>query len=415
MNLKITVAANGNPNDFRAILYEATAPNVAVAAQDILLPHTSSQQIVFTGLNRVAHYYRLYELIGVTLGSQLNEYFVEPTTESVSSELPIELHVGVAGGDRLTPATNVYNGSVEFPQYIGKIAKTDYWVEQRGVGKLLDSEYSDNSAAGTAFSFKLNGSSLFNDGDTYFIVLKPVVTVNPANFPAPRVELYTDIVLVNTSRLINATYANKVIDVQSPGGNLTLTLDALANMPELKLFHFVNNFGAQTQTTVKAATGELIYFNGAEVNQIVLKIGEYLTINKKGTRWYFVDSNLAIKESKRYVGTVGEPAFQNLWEAELSTEPFFRKYLAYNEVCFGGGFIKFTYTGASETIYTLPTDYWPLKDVHWLINGFVAGSIRQFLVSVFAVNGNVAIVVVGSPFASSATEFSMNSFSYFVD
>lgn len=388
MNLKITVAANGNPNDFRAILYEATAPNIAVAAQDILLPHTSSQQIVFTGLNQVAHYYRLYELIGVTLGSQLSECFVEPTTEGVSSELPIELHVGLAGGDRLTPATNVYNGSAEFPQYIGKIAKIDYWVEQRGVGKLLDNEYSDNSAVGTVFSFKLNGSALFNDDDTYFIVFKPVVTVNPANFPAARVELYDDIVLVNTSRLIDATYANKIIDVQSPGGNLTLTLDALANMPNIKFFHFVNNFGAQKQTTIKAATGEKIYFNGSEVDQISFSMSGYLTINKKGTRWYFIDGNII--EYKRFVGDPGEPALQNSW-LDPGITIFFRKDFSENKVHINGIVTKNSYNGSNQIIFTMPSvDYYP--KMNFIKRTTLIRSTSPILVDLFVdVIGNVRI------------------------
>lgn len=360
MDKQITIAANTNPNPLRAIMYETSAPNVAVQSIDIPLPHNVSQQIVFTGLNDVSHWFRLYEVVGMVLGTQLSDSLIQPTVKSVYCDLPIELNVGVAPTDRITPAVNNYNGTVEFPQYAGKVAKTDYWVEQRGVGQLKDDEYTNNTDLGVTFGFKLTGTALFNDADTYFIKFRPIILVNPANFPAARVELFTDIVLVNTSRTIDATYANKMMDVQSAGGNLTLTLDLLANMPNLKLFHFVNNFGLQTQTTIKAATGELIYFNGAEVNQIVLKMGEYLTINKKGSRWYFVEGNIQSIESKRIIGGVGEPAFQDGFSSTPDTAFFCKDF--YKKLFYLGGRVvnASILGGVGKIIFTSP--YIPTKE-----------------------------------------------------
>lgn len=370
MDKQITIAANTNPNPLRAIMYETSAPNVAVQAIDIPLPHNVSQQIVFTGLNDVSHWFRLYEVVGMVLGTQLSDSLIQPTVKSVYCDLPIELNVGVAPTDKITPAVNHYNGTVEFPQYAGKVAKTDYWVEQRGVGQLKDDEYTNNTDPGVTFGFKLTGTALFNDGDTYFIKFRPIILVNPANFPAARVELFTDIVLVNTSRTIDATYANKMMDVQSPGANLTLTLDLLANMPNLKLFHFVNNFGLQTQTTIKAATGELIYFNGAEVNQIVLKMGEYLTLNKKGSRWYFVDGNIVTvippQEPKRFVGNPGEPPFVGGWTNAPGdyNKCYFRKNSLENKVSIGGYIYHIpVLTPAVNLIWEMPATYFPTLDV----------------------------------------------------
>ena len=365
MDKQITIAANTNPNPLRAIMYETSAPNVAVQTIDIPLPHNVSQQIVFTGLNDVSHWFRLYEVVGMVLGAQLSDSLIQPTVKSVYCDLPIELSVGVAPTDKITPAVNNYNGTVEFPQYAGKVAKTDYWVEQRGVGQLKDDEYINNTDPGVTFGFKLTGTALFNDGDTYFIKFRPIILVNPANFPAARVELFTDIVLVNTSRTIDATYANKMMDVQSAGANLTLTLDLLANMPNLKLFHFVNNFGLQTQTTIKAAIGELIYFNGAEVNQIVLNMGEYLTLNKKGTRWYFVDGNVGLLDrgTDNFVGDPGNPIFLNMWSndpAMVRRRVSFRKDFFTKVVTFSGVVYKASLAaGGGVPIFTLPGGYRP--------------------------------------------------------
>ena len=42
MDKQITIAANTNTNPLRAIMYETSAPNVAVQAIDIPLPHNVS-------------------------------------------------------------------------------------------------------------------------------------------------------------------------------------------------------------------------------------------------------------------------------------------------------------------------------------------------------------------------------------
>lgn len=420
MDKQITIAANTNPNPLRAIMYETSAPNVAVQAIDIPLPHNVSQQIVFTGLNDVSHWFRLYEVVGLVLGTQLSDSLIQPTVKSVYCDLPIELNVGVAPTDRITPAVNSYNGTVEFPQYAGKVAKIDYWVEQRGVGQLKDDEYTNNTDMGVTFGFKLTGTALFNDADTYFIKFRPIILVNPANFPAARVELFTDIVLVNTSRTIDATYANKMMDVQSAGGNLTLTLDLLANMPNLKLFHFVNNFGLQTQTTIKAATGELIYFNGAEVNQIVLKMSEYLTLNKKGSRWYFVDGNVETQKGLTIhrVGDAGEPAYQNSWIplGFPGSNLRFRRDISTNMIHFSGGIYKGTYTGATEEIFTLPLGYRPARDVFYTINADVNGTPDMvFHIFITASNGKVEIDRIGPIYTAAVFFASLEGLSFFTD
>lgn len=364
MDKQITIAANSNPNILRAIMYETSAPNVAVQAIDIPLPHNVSQQIVFIGLNDVSHWFRLYEVSGGVLGVQLSESLIQPTVKSVYCDLPIELNVGVSPTDKITPAINNYNGTAEFPQYAGKIAKIDYWVEQRGVGQLKDDEYTNNTDPGVTFGFKLTGTALFNDGDTYFIKFRPIILLNPANFPAARVELFTDIVLVSTNTTINASYANKIIDVQSVGGNITLTLDQLVSMPSIKIFHFINNFGLQTQTTIKAAIGELIYFNGAEVNQIILKMGDYLTISKKNNRWYFVEGNIQSVETEHIIGGVGEPAFKNMWGSAASpTIASFRKDMYKKIVHLSGIVRKPFYNGALEVVWTLPIGYRPNRTI----------------------------------------------------
>lgn len=411
MDKQITIAANTNPNPLRAIMYETSAPNVAVQAIDIPLPHNVSQQIVFTGLNDVSHWFRLYEVVGLVLGTQLSDSLIQPTVKSVYCDLPIELNVGVAPTDRITPAVNNYNGTVEFPQYAGKVAKTDYWVEQRGVGQLKDDEYTNNTDLGVTFGFKLTGTALFNDADTYFIKFRPIILVNPANFPAARVELFTDIVLVNTSQTIDATYANKIMDVQNIGTNITLTLDLLANMPNFKLFHFVKNFGLNT-ATIKAAIGELIYFNGAAVNQIELNIGEYLTLTKKGSIWYFVNGNVG-SEIERTVGDLGQPSFQNSWSAYSQLS--FKKDYMKRRVYLSGIIKKINYTGASEIIFTLPSGYSP-KNIEIFEGAAIFSTYPETQKIIITVNGGGEVIAeaIGFPISTNTVfKLGMGNISFY--
>lgn len=367
MDQAFIIAASNNPNPFRFIMYEKTAPSVAVQTIDIPAPHTSTTRVVFSGLNDVAHWARLYEFVGGVLGAMLAEDDIQPNALGVTSETPLELRVGTGVLDRITPGVNNYDGTTQYPQYAGKVAKVDYWVEQRGVGQLRDDEYVNNTDTGVTFGFKLSGSATFSDGDTYFIKWKPVVTINPASFPPAVVKLFRGIKVVTANTTINNTYTDNLIDVaSSTAGTITLTLDALSNIPELGLFHFVNNRGLQTATIIKAQPMELIYFNGAEVNQIALSMGGTLTLTKKGSRWYFVDGNVI--EPKRYVGTAGEPAFSGTWGNYTTgiQEPVgFRKDWSKNIVYLFGNAYNPTGTipaNSGLSIFTLPVGYRPNYD-----------------------------------------------------
>jgi hypothetical protein len=161
-------------------------------------------------------------------------------------------------------------------------------------------------------------------------------------------------------------------------------------MPEIKLFHFVNNFGAQTKTTIKAATGEKIYFNGAEVNQIVTKIGQYLTINKKGTRWYFIDGNIDLTlglEAPHFVGDPGEPVFKSGFSnAGLPRAPLsFKKDFSKNIVYLSGNVERATLpAGSGQYIFTIPTLYKPSGTGDFTIHiCYVLGPATKDYASVF--------------------------------
>jgi hypothetical protein len=284
MDLTFSIAANSNPNDFRAIVYEANAPSTPVQTIDVLLPHSSSQQIVFTGLNQVAHYFRLYELVSGVLGTQLSEYFVEPTTSTVSTLADLELTVGLNVGDDITPDQDQFDGTAAFPDYSGMVAKVNYRVVQRGVGPLKDDEYEDTTGGGVTFGFQLTNGQQFQDGDTFFIQMIPSITVNPADYQNSATGTIQDIVEITSNTTLSSTHLSKLIDINGSTNKITITLDLIANWPNMRPIAFKTDRGSQINAVIKAQTSELIYFDGAEVNEIVMGKSEHLRLVKKGTR-----------------------------------------------------------------------------------------------------------------------------------
>lgn len=280
-NFLFTIFANTNPEPFRVIMYEATAPGTAVATIDVPLPHTASQQVAFTNLNAVTHWVRVYELTGgTTLGPLLRESLVMPQELSISQKASLTLHVGTD-----MPANqDTYDGSAAHPDMVGLVAKVDYEVEQRSIGSQTPAEYDDIGQPG--FGFVLKNGALFNQGDTWFIHFLSKLITGPSQAPTASGGGYlSDIVTVTADTQLSSTHLNKLVDIQSATNKITITLDFIANVPDISMVGFVTNRGAQINAVIKAKTGEAIYYNGS-VNDVVMSRLENLLLMKKGTGWY---------------------------------------------------------------------------------------------------------------------------------
>ena len=114
---KFSVLANSNPNDLRVLMYEVTAPNTSVASQDIAAPHIVSQQVVFTGLNKVTHYVRIYQLESGSPTLLLGNHIVQPVEENLNQEENLILTVG----NEIEENQNTFNGSA-YTQYAGLVS-----------------------------------------------------------------------------------------------------------------------------------------------------------------------------------------------------------------------------------------------------------------------------------------------------
>lgn len=293
MDQKFVIAANSNPNDLRAIMYEISAPSTPVGLPvDIPAPHAVDQNAIFNGLDPVVHYFRLFEVVGGVLGSMIAEFEVQPTKINVETPDDIELNVGGAPEDELAIGGDSWDGSVDYPELVGLIAKQDYRIVQRGIGPLKDREYEDDSTLGstqpegTAFKWKLTGGATFVDGDTYFVQFLPSLIVNPADFQVGNNNSISDISTVTADISFDAVYLNKLIDINSLTNKITVTLPPIADWPDMRPIEFVTNRGSQINAIIKAQPGELIYDDGAETNEVIMGKSEHLRLVKKGARIY---------------------------------------------------------------------------------------------------------------------------------
>lgn len=282
----VVIGANNNPNEFKCIIYETATPNTVVQEHIVPLPHTTSQLVSFTNLNLVSHIVRTYEWVSGSLGALINQYILQPTEDVIQSPEDIQLVVGVD----LTPGANTWNGSITHPQFNGKIANVDYRVEQRSIGSLTTAEVINNGT----FGFELTGAQIFNDGDIFFIHWFPRLVVNPANYITQVAGGYLDIIEVIGNLSLGSGDVNKLFDINKTANAVApiITLDALANIGDMKYFGFKMDRGNAINAIIKAQTGEVIYFNGQVYNEIYLGQNEYCKIVKKGTAFHVEMSNI---------------------------------------------------------------------------------------------------------------------------
>jgi hypothetical protein len=282
----IVIAANTNAQDFKIVAYEVTTPNTAVDDVIINAPHTVSQTASFLTLNDVAHIFRLYEWNGSTLGALLSETVIQANKESIKTPDDIELVVGID----LTINGTQWDGSVTYPDFAGYKVNKDYRIVQRSVGPLKSSEVTDYGT----FGFELQGGQIFSDGDTYFIEFIPKLLITPNNGGTTSINGFKDVISIGTDLVLDSSSLNKLIDInrQLDAVAPTIELPPIANWTDMSSIGFAMNQGLQVNAIIKLATGETIWFNNLQVNDIVVGMNEYIKITKKGTDLYVESTNI---------------------------------------------------------------------------------------------------------------------------
>lgn len=289
---KFSILANSNPNDLRVLMYEVTAPNTSVASQDIAAPHIVSQQVVFTGLNKITHYVRIYQLESGNPTLLLGNHIVQPVEENLNQEENLILTVG----NEIEENQNTFNGSA-YTQYAGLVFGQDYWVERRGTGSLTADELQDYPP----FGFQLKNANTFNEGEViviHFYARLSVVNVNQSGGSGS--FGFDDIIeITDAIKYLDNTHINKIIDVNnSMEQYVAIRLDNFSNYPDMSRVKILNNRGVQKNVLVRCRIGLSIYYplGGITTDQIILGKGESIELVKKDDKLYVIDINSAIDD-----------------------------------------------------------------------------------------------------------------------
>lgn len=286
-SFKFIVFTSGNPSDFIVRMYETTSPNAVVGEIVVPAPHTTSQPIVFSNLNKVQHYVRCYEWDGANTGALVGNGFVYPVEESIDQEKLLELTVGI----HMAANQDTYDGSTAHPEYINFVAGVDYWIERRGTGSLREDEFQDNAP----FGFKLLNGNTFNEDETFVIHFYARLSVQPANAtPSSTGSKWADIKEITGNTFLDSTNKNCIHDINCATDTAPIiTLDALDNVPDMTPFKFINHRGSQYNAVIKTQDGvELVFVNDVDLTtrtQLILGKGESVELIKKGAFYYVVE------------------------------------------------------------------------------------------------------------------------------
>lgn len=255
-----------------AVIYKTTAPGTEVARHVIPTPHTSPYVYEFSdvdpGVYNVKHY---TSSDGSTLETLTKDFFCDAVTNEVLYE---RLFYTVDGGDPVDPVSGT--NYIEDTYLDGK---TVTGVFQEGYRYLQDGvEWSQ----GVGGRINFLGSITNNSGQVWVVE----VSYTGASTTVGVNDTFASIVAVTANVTLDSTYYNNTIMVAPTGNKQTTTLPLIGAVPNGKGFVIVHDKGNAPNVVVKAQTGEVIRWMGADKNQVILGIGEVIKIIKSGSKYY---------------------------------------------------------------------------------------------------------------------------------
>lgn len=262
-------------------------------------PHAFPVDVTLNVPNPVPHRLRIYSTPDESVGTLVAEFTYDPTYTNVKVRLPLQLEVGGIG--EFDPA----DGSISTPVNVS-LQGWDWYPEVRGMGgTLANMEYTKGeSVPGNGYDyFTLTGERQFVAPDFIFIHFEPQISLSQPVFTY--LNLYTGIKEVTATQTMDATYYRQLVEIVTAGTTPTITLLPLANVPGGTLLTFSTHRGSQKQATIKAAVGEVIFFDGGNGNAIYMGQGELVWLLRADNGWH-------VTNDWRGMSRVGEQ-----WDGEV--------------------------------------------------------------------------------------------------
>lgn len=252
-NPKITISsAPGITVNLYVALYEATNPTVEVVGQLVNPPHTTSVQLVFTGLNDVVHLVKIFETSGIVAGGTVRANFeIDPGTFGADVRLPLFVKAGVDTGFPVGDRTYTDTSLINSP----------FVLEIRGSGSQDPSfEYTFDNTLGVV---TLNDVLYQTQPEEMWVFhfLPVIISVPPAT---PSAQIMSSMQIIVSDITLTNGDEGKGFYLQSGTNKLEVTLPAISTISSLfSPWYFFSGNGLHINAILRAnASDNILYYGG---------------------------------------------------------------------------------------------------------------------------------------------------------
>jgi|GEM_PF-1665920 len=260
-------------NDFIAVIYKTTAPNAELARILDDTDHSSPQSFLFPDLEPGTYIVRVHQSAdGVTLGNIQHDWWEDAVTNQILFERKF---YQVGGEGTYDPAEDTT--LIADPYFLGKNITG---VFQQGNRYLRQDkgEWTVNVDGELVFGLdSIGGAQIKNWVDTVWTV----EITYPQTAGGTGMQQYGDILIITTNTTLDSTHWNKTLYCRGSANKLTITVPALASMPENKGFTLVHDGGSAINVLQQLQPGEIARFRGDDKNNIKLAKGDVVRCLKK--------------------------------------------------------------------------------------------------------------------------------------
>lgn len=274
INLSLSPAPGITTNWLVVAIYKASAPSTLVASQGFAAPHTSAQNVIFTGLDDAVYNVITYENTSNAAGGTIRHQFVyDPTYQSASVRDDLALTTDSGTG-------NPVSGTSTFTR--ADLLGWTYSIERRGFGTMVKGVDVSVSIDGTIITLLTSGDK-FQVNEVFILHFLPQIIISKALNNANAGFLFTDYVLVTADTTIDNTYFGKIVQLQGTNPTLTITIPDFASFPDMKFIAIESDGGNHINATIKTGVaGQFIWHKGVSKTQIYLGQAEHVWMYKAG-------------------------------------------------------------------------------------------------------------------------------------
>jgi hypothetical protein len=269
-------AAPSITNDLIAVIYNTTAPGAEIARIVDSTDHSSPASFQFSNLDPGVYIVKVHESPdGVALGNLRHDFWVDAVTnQQVTIEDRWYTVDGLADHDPVSEQNEIPDSYLDgrtvllvYKEGFRPLEPVTEWtpIVGGGVELLLTIPLSPGEKVLVQLAVPVSlGSTITNDSFSQFVTFTGNVT-------------------------LTSTEYNKTVLIQSAANKQTTTLPLIASVADSRGYLIRHDGANAVNVIVKAQTGEVIRFRGADINQVELGKGEFIKVIKNGSKWIVND------------------------------------------------------------------------------------------------------------------------------